>query len=408
MVVIATPQYTNTQVPLVPRIRNATGDSFEIMLARVDNLTASVSADVHYAVVEEGVYTVSVYGIKMEAVRYNSTVTDRKGSWVGQNRTYQQPYTSPVVLGQVLTSNDSRFSVFWARGSNSSTPPSSGALWTGKHIGEDTVLTRLDETVGYIVIEAGTGDAGEYDYSAFVGADTIQGMSNTPPFLYAVSGIADPVAAVGSPAALDIADGGWPVLYGETALSPTSVALAYDEDRLADSERSHGTEQVAMLVLGNSASGGSGSPILVNAAAATLREWQKDHFSAEELAEPTLSPILWGLMADADNDGRRNLEEYALGTNPRGREETEPLRVWLEPGSNGDTLELRFTYRRRAQDQLLRFRLEQSADLETWRAAPSWVVNTLRIAGSDYERIILGSGLPGEQAGRFYRLRVTR
>ncbi len=408
MVVVATPQYSNTQVPLVPRIRNASGDSFEIMLARADNLTAAVSASVHYVVAEERVYSLSVDGVKMEAVRYNSTLTDRKSSWVGQSRSYQQPYTNPVVLGQVQTSNDPRFSVFWARGSSSGNPPSSSQLWTGKHVGEDPVTARANETVGYIVIEAGTGNVGEFDYSAFVGADTIVGMGNTPPILYSVSGIADPVAAVGSSAAMDVNDGGWPVLYGTTPLTATSIALAIDEDRLTDNERSHANEQVAVLVLGNSASGGSGDPLMISAAAASLLAWEQEHFDSAELSEPTLGPILWGLMADADGDGRKNLEEYAFGFDPRRREDSEPLRVWLEPSATSETMELRISYRRRAQDRLLRYALEQSADLSTWRAAPSWIVNTIPAAGSDYERIILGAGLPNNQQARFYRLRVTR
>ncbi|HUF64156.1 MAG TPA: Ig-like domain-containing protein [Verrucomicrobiales bacterium] len=410
MVVIATPQYSNTQVPVVPRIQNAMGNSFQIRLARLDNVASPpiVVAPVHYVVVEEGVYSAAVDGIKMEAVRYTSTLTDRKSSWNGQNRSYQQPYSNPVVLGQVQTSNDARFSVFWARGSNSGNPPSSTQLWTGKHVAEDPVTARVDETVGYIVIEAGTGNVGEYDYSAFVGADTIVGMENTPPIQYAVSGIADPVAAVASSAAMDVNDGGWPVLYGTTPLTTTSIALAIDEDRLSDNERSHATEQVAVLVLGNSASGGSGNPLIINAAAASLLDWQQEHFDSEELSEPTLGPILWGLMADADGDGRKNVEEYAFGLDPRRREESEPLRVWVEPSSTGERMELRVSYRRRAQDQLLRYTLEQSTDLGTWRAAPSWVVNTIPAAGTGYDRVILGAGLPEGQQVRFYRIRVTR
>ena len=51
------------------------------------------------------------------------------------------------------------FSVFWARGADSSSPPSSDALYVGKHVGEDPDPIRSSETIGYIVIEAGKGSS---------------------------------------------------------------------------------------------------------------------------------------------------------------------------------------------------------------------------------------------------------
>jgi len=71
---------------------------------------------VHYLVVEEGVYTEISHDIKMEAVKFNAGVTDRKGSWTGEMRTYANTYLNPVILGQIMTYNDERFSVFWSRG----------------------------------------------------------------------------------------------------------------------------------------------------------------------------------------------------------------------------------------------------------------------------------------------------
>ena len=100
MVVVATPNHDASSAPGVVRIRNAMGNSFEI---RVDAAgpTAVDNMDVHYMVVEEGVYDTA--GYKLEAVKYNSTVTDAKDSWLGQSRAYQQSYDAPVVVGQVMT-----------------------------------------------------------------------------------------------------------------------------------------------------------------------------------------------------------------------------------------------------------------------------------------------------------------
>lgn len=93
-------------MPGVVRIRNATNSSFEIRVDNTDGLSAISNVTVHYLVVEAGVYTVAQHGVKLEAVKHTSTVTDQNNSWVGQNRAYSSRYTSPVVVGQVMTYND--------------------------------------------------------------------------------------------------------------------------------------------------------------------------------------------------------------------------------------------------------------------------------------------------------------
>jgi hypothetical protein len=249
MVVVCSLSYGSGKPPMVPRGRNASGDSFEVRIARADSSTATVSGiAVHCMVVEEGTYTTASHGIKMEAVKYVSTVTDRKGSWNGTTRSYQNTYTSPVVLGQVMTYNDADWSVFWARGSSRSSPPSSTTLRVGKHVAEDTDTSRANETIGYIVLEAGSGTMSGVDYVAALGADTIRGYDNSPPFSYSLSGLSSTSAAVVSSAAMDGGNGGWPILYGTSPVSTSSLNLAYDEDQIKDNERKHITEQVAYIV----------------------------------------------------------------------------------------------------------------------------------------------------------------
>lgn len=86
-------------------------------MQRADGLTDAVAADVHFVVVEAGVYTEGVHGVTMEAVKYTSTTTDRAGDgnihWIGETRSYSNAYVSPVVFGQVMTANDPNFSTFW-------------------------------------------------------------------------------------------------------------------------------------------------------------------------------------------------------------------------------------------------------------------------------------------------------
>ena len=148
MVVIASPNYDNSSVPLAVRITNATDDSFDIMVQRVDGFAGQVAGiDVHYMVIEEGVYTDEVDGVKMEAVKYTSTVTDDNNSWVGQNRGYSNTYNNPVVIGQVMTYADSDFSVFWARG-NSLSLAFSAANTTSWRIGSSPIPVRRRCTCG--------------------------------------------------------------------------------------------------------------------------------------------------------------------------------------------------------------------------------------------------------------------
>lgn len=179
MVVVATANYSNLQPPLVTRVQQAAGNSFQVKVDRADGLTDNVSdIEIHYVVVEAGQYTMAEHGVTMEAHRVDSTGTDWAGSWVGQQQTYANAYANPVVIGQVLTANDPDFSVFWARGEDPYSPPSSSTLFVGKHTGEDPAPLRADEEIGYIVLEAGMGMMGSVEYLAGVGTNTVLGMDS--------------------------------------------------------------------------------------------------------------------------------------------------------------------------------------------------------------------------------------
>jgi hypothetical protein len=246
-VVIATANYDNTSDPVAVRIQNASGSSFDVTVQAAGG-SAPSNIDVYYMVVEEGVYTVAGDGVKMEAVTYNSTVTDENNSWVGQPQAYSNTYTSPVVLGQVMTYADSGFSTFWCFGSARANPPDTTNLNTGKSVAEDTDTTRNNETVGYIVIEAGSGSMAGTNYVAAVGSDIVAGVTNAPPYTYSISGLSDASVAIASLSAMDGGNGGWALLYGANPVSATSINLVIDEDIIGDTERSHTAEQVAYIV----------------------------------------------------------------------------------------------------------------------------------------------------------------
>jgi hypothetical protein len=260
MVVICTPNYEFDALflpePLVAHVQNAIGSSFQVKLVQaVGGSFQDVTADVHYMVVKAGDYTLAEHGVKMEAVKYNSTITDGSGSWVGQNSSYANSYTNPVVVGQVMTYDADRawyWSVFWCRGSSRTSPPSSTALWVGKHNAQDPREVN-EETVGYVVIEAGEGEMGTASgttrYFAALGSDIVRGIYNAPPYTYLLNNLSfTPSTAVLSQAAMDGGDGGWAVLYGLDPVTGSSLKLAIEEDMAWDSERRHTAEQVGYIV----------------------------------------------------------------------------------------------------------------------------------------------------------------
>ena len=99
------------------RLQNPSGKSLE-------------GRDVHCVVVEEGSWTMPD-GRKIEAKTYESKLTDHKSSWVGEEQTYTNSYSNPVVLGQVISYNDAKWSVFWSGGSSSNRAPSALAAIGG-------------------------------------------------------------------------------------------------------------------------------------------------------------------------------------------------------------------------------------------------------------------------------------
>jgi hypothetical protein len=250
MVVVASAQYDLGDVPLVTRIRNASGNSFDVRVQRADGTVGTINdVTVHYTVVEEGVYTQSVHGVTMEAVKFNSSRTDSApSSWQGTPRDYQQAYSQPVVVGQVMSSNDDDFSVFWARGADAGSIPSSDTLYVGKHVGGHTDQTRADEQIGYIVIEAGNGSLDGATYAAGVGPNTVVGPQGGTSATYPLSGLSSAGSAVVSSAGMNGIDGSWPILAGDGAVSPAALRLFVEEDQVGDAERWHTAEQVAYLV----------------------------------------------------------------------------------------------------------------------------------------------------------------
>ena len=244
MVVVCSPNYGPSDLPAVPRVQNATGNTFQVRVQNPSGVPLS-GYSVHCLALEQGVYTLAADGVMMEAVRFNSTLTDNQASWLGEPSAYSNSYTNPVVLGQVMTANDPAWSSFWASDGTPGNPPSPSALFVGKHVGEDPLTTRSNETLGYLVIEAGSGSIDGIPYSAALGPDIVKGFDDNPPSL---TGLSSTVVAVVSSAGVNGWNGGLPILFGANPVNATSLNLAVDEGQIADSERLHTTEPLAYIV----------------------------------------------------------------------------------------------------------------------------------------------------------------
>ncbi|MEM8907584.1 MAG: T9SS type A sorting domain-containing protein [Bacteroidota bacterium] len=256
MVVVATPVLNSFLAqPVVTRIRNITTNSFELKIQKPSG--SGGNSTVHYFVVEEGVYTEAIDGIQLEAWTANSSLTAHDTNWAFENHNLVNSYTQPVVLGQVQSHNDSRWSVFWASEQNvRNNPPSGHAFSAGKHVAEDPQTDRADETLGLIVLEAGLYQLNDQLIAAGLGADIVKGVQNAqlvPPVPYVLSDQIDLTGAVLSAAAMDGINGGWPVLFGTAPVVNQQISIAFDEDMIQDIERNHTTEQVAYLAFGDHA-----------------------------------------------------------------------------------------------------------------------------------------------------------
>ena len=229
---------------VVVRISNVTETYCDIKLQNPDNDPVT-AANVYIIIIEEGAYSL-IDGRKLEAYKYEESQTFENGNWgTGTQQTYTNTYTNPVVLGQVMSENDTDWSVFFADDGSRQNPPDSSNLYTCKQVGKDADVTRNPEIVGYIVIEQGSGSIGSVNYACALGADTVAGVDDSPPYTYALGGTYS--VGVATQCNEDGGDGGWGVLYGANPIS-TTIGLAVEEDTTDGSNRAHTTEQVSYWV----------------------------------------------------------------------------------------------------------------------------------------------------------------
>ncbi|WP_298776631.1 putative Ig domain-containing protein [uncultured Shewanella sp.] len=247
MVVVATPIYTVDHVAIVPRIRNAIGNQFEVMAQDINLTGENISVSLSYVVVEEGIYTVQEHGIQMEAQIVIANLTGKKGNWEAETRSMLNnvDYLSPVVLGQVMTENDPEFSYFWSASQSGVKDlglPTETAFIAGKGISTQTG-SRSEEEVGILIIEAGVYNMQGLNFTAAIGADIVLGIADSGESLY-TTGVGS--HAIASVMGVDGRDGGWVVLNGLAGSPEGTLSLKIDE---SNTKRKHSSAERVGYVL---------------------------------------------------------------------------------------------------------------------------------------------------------------
>ena len=237
------------------RVRNVGSDSFEVRVQRFEDSSAFTASDVHCLIADEGVNTLAD-GRVIEARTVLSTVTAGNAvGWGSANTTNVTSmvtggHSNLVILGQVMSFNDSEGSVFWSNNCNNrGNPATLTSICVGKHIGMIND-TRAAETLAFIITESGTGTVNDVDYAFARGGNSIAGTGNTPPYQYTVSGNFD--TGIATQAAENGGNGGWAVLYGTDPLPNNRINLAVEEETVAgDTTRRHINEEVYYGVFRN-------------------------------------------------------------------------------------------------------------------------------------------------------------
>lgn len=133
----------------------------------------------------------------------------------------------------------------------------------------------------------------------------------------------------------------------------------------------------------------------------TIERWRATAFSPAQIE----AGIAIGDLEDPDRDGRINLFEYALGSDPAV---ADPIRFMTTPGTvrDGASEFPTLTYSRRADAGDLRFWIEVSDDLRNWRTDDRTVLSVSNVDG-DIDRVTarLGQAIGGSTA-YYARLRL--
>jgi len=252
--------------PVTINLDNIYSDAIPVCTYNLPS-SANPPANVHCVIVEEGLHDINGTPIEARKVLSDGTIgrntspnwtTGNNNGWTNQleniTNLITHPFVNPVVLGQVITSNDPLASVYYANDCSTDRRDipfmDNNGICVGKHISKE-VGTRVDEYIGVIIAGATTTTGASGSTGGFRAGTTprsIAGVTNNgaPYFENTVEaysvGILSQLGEKGG-------DGAWAVLYGNDPLANNRISLAIEESLINNGNRNHTTEQVNYLVV---------------------------------------------------------------------------------------------------------------------------------------------------------------
>lgn len=241
----------------LPRISSIGPDRFTLRIQEItggsNTVNNPVAGTVFCLIAEEGLHTLPD-GRRFEAL---TVVSDRTTGQANRNWRFTDmeeitgavlgTYTNPVAVVGLISANDPQPTAPFvydcdSRGNPGFFTGASDRICVGKHTGQIST-TRLNETIGIIIAEQGSGTANGVFYNFFRGADSIDGIGTNTGTGYSVS--ADFDAAVVTQQGEDGGQGGWATLVGSDPLPSGFIRISIDEEVVAgDKSRTHITEIV--------------------------------------------------------------------------------------------------------------------------------------------------------------------
>ena len=168
------------------------------------------------------------------------------------------------------------------------------------------------------------------------------------------------------------------------------------EDTLPDRDGTDTLEQMELLQFSD------GSVEVSSIGVSLSGQWRQAWFSAADLNNAALEATLWGWSADPDNDGVKNIVEYATGTDPLVAHDLPGMTLGLEAGA------LVLTTYEITGDPALIFGFQVSSDLMAWTDAVEGEGGDFQTlgresAGTGRERVRTQFNVPPASAHRFIR-----
>jgi hypothetical protein len=250
--------------PAVLRVINVTQTGFDLYSVEPDGKdgTHAEMSAVPYIAIEEGSHELpdgtKILASKISTSKFQSKLIDGD-SW--ESISLSGFNTTPVVLGQIQTRNSERTDEIvpdapsqpWMTTAIKSV--SSSGFTIALERSETTTGIVQNEDIAYLVMESGlngsnyyfaSSEAKKIEYETIRSDDIIQGWDNSSSgYVVNFSKSYSKPIAIATKNRRDGPDGGW---LRRRDIADDSMALVVDEDQSTDSERSHTTEVVGILL----------------------------------------------------------------------------------------------------------------------------------------------------------------